>query len=94
MTPPQKIEGEEEPYIYSFKQDILRNSEVVDLFQVISNNLKTGVSCAQRYFVRYKKYRMVWRTHKDKVRNFRSLRTIVGDGARWYGLVGTFAVVV
>ena len=68
LTPPQKIEGEEEPYIYSFMQDIVRNTEVLDLFQVINNNLKSTISCVQRYFVRYKKYKMVWRTLKDKVR--------------------------
>ena len=65
-TPPQKIPGEDEPFIFSFFTDISGNQEVIGLVQTVQNNMKNSLTSLTRYLTRWKKYRGVWKV--DKVR--------------------------
>ncbi|XP_076452214.1 dynein axonemal heavy chain 10-like [Babylonia areolata] len=67
ITPPQKIEGEDEPYVCSFQWDLLQLPEVGDTLQQVNGTIKTALTQVGRYFDRFKKYKSVWRTQKDKV---------------------------
>ena len=63
-TPPQKVEGEDEPYIFSFFTDISANPEVIEMVQTIQNNMKNTLTSLQRYLNRWKKYRGIWKVDK------------------------------
>jgi len=65
-TPPQKVQGEDEPYVFSFFTDISINPEVIDFVQAIQNNIKNTLTNMTRYLNRWKKYRSIWKV--DKVR--------------------------
>ena len=65
-TPAQRIPGEDEPFQFSFLTDVLRHPDVLDILQLLSSNMKTNLTAIQKYFERFKKYKAVWRTHKDK----------------------------
>jgi hypothetical protein len=64
-TPPQKIEGEDEPYVFTFFTDISTNPEVIDVVQTIQTSMKNTLTTLTRYLNRWKKYRLVWK--QDKV---------------------------
>ncbi len=66
-TPPQKIPGEDEPYLFSFFTDISANSEVIELVQTIQNNMKATLTSLTRYLTRWKKYRHIWKVDKVEI---------------------------
>ena len=78
-TPPQKIPGEDEPYVFSFFTDISTNPEVIELVQTIQSNMKSTLTCLTRYLTRWKKYRGIWKV--DKV----TLLFTQDVPARWIG---------
>ena len=63
-TPPQKIPGEDEPYLFTFFSDISTNPEVIDLVQMVQGNMKTTLTNLTRYLIRWKKYRNIWKVDK------------------------------
>jgi DNA polymerase II small subunit/DNA polymerase delta subunit B len=63
-TPPQKIPGEDEPFIFSFFSDISANQDVVGLVQTVQANMKNTLTTLTRYLTRWKKYRGVWKVDK------------------------------
>ena len=63
-TPPQKIAGEDEPYIFSFFTDISASPEVIELVQTIQSNMKNTISTLTRYLTKWKKYRSIWKVDK------------------------------
>ncbi|XP_064619187.1 dynein axonemal heavy chain 10-like isoform X2 [Lineus longissimus] len=63
-TPPQKIEGEDEPFMFTFFTDISANPDVIDLVQTIQTNMKNTLTTLTRYLNRWKKYRLVWKQDK------------------------------
>ena len=75
-TPPQKIPGEDEPYIFSFFTDISANQDVIGLVQTIQNNMKNTLTSLTRYLTRWKKYRKVWNVDKVKIVNY-IMRTVM-----------------
>lgn len=68
---PQKVEGEDELYVFTFFTDISVNNETIDLVQTIHYNIKNTLTNMQRYLNRWKKYRSIWKV--DKVRSFKHL---------------------
>lgn len=63
-TLPQKVEGEDELYVFSFFSDINTNVEIIDLVQIVSINIKNTITILTRYLNRWKKYRNIWKTDK------------------------------
>ncbi|CAH1801914.1 unnamed protein product [Owenia fusiformis] len=64
-TPPQKIEGEDEPYVFSFFSDISASPEIIELVQSIQNSMKNTLTGLTRYLTRWKKYRGIWKVDKS-----------------------------
>ena len=63
-TAPQKVEGEDEPYVFTFFTDISANPDVIELVQTIQNSIKNTLTSLTRYLIRWKKYRGVWKVDK------------------------------
>ena len=61
---PQKVEGEDELYQFTFFTDISVNSETIDTVQTIHYNIKNTLTNMQRYLNRWKKYRSIWKVDK------------------------------
>jgi len=64
---PQKVEGEDELYVFTFFTDISVNNETIDLVQSIHYNIKNTLTNMQRYLNRWKKYRSIWKVDKVSV---------------------------
>lgn len=63
-TPPQKVEGEDELFMFSFFTDISANQEIIELVQTITTNIKNTLTTLTRYLNRWKKYRNIWKSEK------------------------------
>ena len=63
-TPPQKIPGEDEPYIFSFFQDISVNPDIIEMVQTAQGSMKNTLTNLTRYLTRWKKYRPIWKVDK------------------------------
>lgn len=63
-TAPQKVEGEDELYTFSFFQDLHLNPDITELVQTIQGNIKNTLTNLQRYLNRWKKYRSIWKVDK------------------------------
>ena len=75
-TTPQKVEGEDEMYQFTFFSDISINPETIDLVQTIHYNIKNTLTNMQHYLNRWKKYRSIWKVDKvQKVSYFAHRRT-------------------
>ncbi|XP_067660223.1 dynein axonemal heavy chain 10-like [Haliotis asinina] len=66
-TAPQKVEGEDELYVFSFFQDISQNPEIIELVQIVAQNIKNTLTSLQRYLNRWKKYRNIWKPEKMQI---------------------------
>ncbi|XP_060580911.1 dynein axonemal heavy chain 10-like isoform X1 [Ruditapes philippinarum] len=62
---PQKVEGEDELYQFTFFTDISVNNETIDTVQTIHYNIKNTLTNMQRYLNRWKKYRSIWKVDKQ-----------------------------
>ncbi|XP_059165934.1 dynein axonemal heavy chain 10-like isoform X2 [Physella acuta] len=62
--PPQKVEGEDELFVFSFFLDIAMDQNIIDLIQKIQNDIKGSLTNVRRYLTRWKKYRSVWKVDK------------------------------
>ena len=65
-TPPQKMPNEDEPYLFTFFNDVSANPDIIILVQTIQNNMKNTLTALTRYLTRWKKFRGIWKA--DKVR--------------------------
>ena len=65
-TPPQKVEGEDELFVFSFFTDISANQEIIELVQTVTTNIKNTLTTLTRYLNRWKKYRNIWKSEKVK----------------------------
>ena len=63
-TLPQKVEGEDEPYVFCFFTDISANPEIIDYVQTIQTDIKNTLTNMTRYLNRWKKYRSIWKVDK------------------------------
>jgi len=65
-APAQKIDSEDEPFVFSYFPDISANPDVVSLALQIQNGVRSTISSLTRYLMRWKRYRTIWKS--DKVR--------------------------
>ncbi|XP_072163343.1 dynein axonemal heavy chain 10-like [Diadema setosum] len=63
-TPPQNVEGEDEPYIFSFFSDISADPSVVELVVAVSNSMQKMLTNLTKYLSRWKRYRPLWKLDK------------------------------
>ena len=63
-TQPIKVQGEDEPFVYSFYPDITNNDKVVSQVQLIWQNIKNTLTSLTRYVGRWKKFRGAWKVDK------------------------------
>ena len=66
-TPPQKVEKEDELFVFSFFSDISVNPVVIDYVQTIQNNIKSTLTNMTRYLNRWKKYKSIWKVDKQAI---------------------------
>ncbi|XP_074640231.1 dynein axonemal heavy chain 10-like [Tubulanus polymorphus] len=66
-TLPQKVDGEDEPYFFTFFSDISAHPEVVELYQMIQSNIKNTITNLTKYLNTWKKYRTVWKQDKTQL---------------------------
>ncbi|XP_076453104.1 dynein axonemal heavy chain 10-like [Babylonia areolata] len=64
-SPPQKVEGEDELFVFTFFTDISANQEIIELVQTITANIKNTLTTLTRYLNRWKKYRSIWKSEKQ-----------------------------
>ncbi|XP_064612357.1 LOW QUALITY PROTEIN: dynein axonemal heavy chain 10-like [Liolophura sinensis] len=64
---PQKVDGEDEPFVFSFFMDLSANQDIIELVQMIQVNMKNTLTNLQRYLNRWKKYRSIWKVDKDAI---------------------------
>lgn len=62
--PPQKVDGEDEPYVFSFFTDISVDPDVIELVQHIQTNIKNTLTSLTKYLQRWKKFRQIWISDK------------------------------
>ena len=62
--PPQKVDGEDEPYVFSFFTDISVDPDVIELVQQIQTNIKNTLTSLTKYLQRWKKFRQIWISDK------------------------------
>jgi len=61
---PQKVDGEDEPYVFSFFTDISVDPDVIEQVQHIQTNVKTTLTNLTKYLQRWKKFRQIWISDK------------------------------
>lgn len=66
-TPPQKVKGEDEPYVFSFYPDLAVNTDVQGCLQAVIANIKNTLGSMSKFTDRWRKFRGVWKA--DKVGN-------------------------
>lgn len=74
-TPPQRIEGEDEPIIFSFFSDITQIPVVSDLFLNISQNTQKTLLNALKLLTRWKRYRPLWQADKVNLSIYFNINT-------------------
>ncbi|XP_043925694.1 dynein axonemal heavy chain 10 [Protopterus annectens] len=62
--PPQHVEGEDEPVIFSFYSDISQNPQIIDQAFAVSQNMQKLLSLLSKYLNRWKRYRPLWKMDK------------------------------
>nr|XP_054773560.1 dynein axonemal heavy chain 10-like [Lytechinus pictus] len=63
-TPPQNVDGEDEPYIFSFFSDISADPAVIELVQTSSTTMQKSLTNLTKYLNRWKRYRPLWKLDK------------------------------
>uniref|UniRef100_A0A2C9JWZ0 AAA+ ATPase domain-containing protein n=1 Tax=Biomphalaria glabrata TaxID=6526 RepID=A0A2C9JWZ0_BIOGL len=62
---PQKVEGEDELFVFSFFTDLAMNQEIIELIQKVQNDMKGTLTDLRRYLTKWKKYKNVWKVDKQ-----------------------------
>ncbi|ESO91629.1 hypothetical protein LOTGIDRAFT_122204, partial [Lottia gigantea] len=65
--PPQKVEGEDEPHVFSFFSDISNNSEILEVCSSIHQSVRRTLTSLARYLIRWKKYKSIWKVDKQPI---------------------------
>lgn len=66
-APPQKIDSENELFIFSYFPDISTNPDIVTLMVQIQNGIRSTISSLTRYLMHWKRFRIIWKTDKVSV---------------------------
>ncbi|XP_050408300.1 dynein axonemal heavy chain 10 [Patella vulgata] len=64
---PQKIEGEDEPHVFSFFTDISANPEIIEVCNTIQLSIRKTLTNLAKYLNRWKKYRSIWKVDKQVI---------------------------
>eukprot|EP00062_Callorhinchus_milii_P021625 gi/632978548/ref/XP_007905975.1/ PREDICTED: dynein heavy chain 10, axonemal [Callorhinchus milii] len=62
--PPKFIEGEDEPFTFSFYSDVSQNTQIIEVAVSITQNLHKLLSSLSKYLNRWKRYRSLWKLDK------------------------------
>ncbi|KAH9515001.1 Dynein heavy chain 10, axonemal [Bulinus truncatus] len=65
-APPQKVKFQDEPYIFSYYNDIVNNQEVIDLVTECEEVIVKAVVNVHKYMSTWKRYRQLWRGDKEE----------------------------
>lgn len=65
--PPQKIPGEDEPYIFSFMNDINEHPDVGEVISSILANIRGTLTSVRDFVQRWRRYRVIWRGDKAQI---------------------------
>lgn len=65
--PPQRVDSEDEPVVFSFYTDMCQHPEVNEQALAISQNAQRLLSAMGRYLGRWKRYRPLWKLDKTIV---------------------------
>lgn len=63
---PQKIDGEDELFVFSFFQDSEQNRDIGELIATLQGNMKNSLNALNKYIHSWRNYKHIWR--QDKVR--------------------------
>ncbi|XP_071826175.1 dynein axonemal heavy chain 10-like isoform X2 [Apostichopus japonicus] len=63
-TPPQNVEGEDEPIIFSFFSDISVDPFIIEFVNTSSNYMQKTLTNLTKYLSRWKRYRPLWKLDK------------------------------
>ena len=63
-APAQKIDSEDEPFVFSYFPDISTNPDIVTLMVQIQNSIRNTISSLTRYLMRWKRFRPIWKSDK------------------------------
>ncbi|XP_025092040.1 dynein heavy chain 10, axonemal-like isoform X1 [Pomacea canaliculata] len=66
-APPQKVEGEDEPFVLSYYNDLVNDPEVIDHVQCATTDIRSAMSGVMRYLNRWRKYRHLWKANKEEI---------------------------
>jgi len=75
-APAQKLDGENEPVVFSYFLDISTNPDVVELVMQTQNRVRAAISGLTRYLMRWKRFRTIWKSDKVSVVSARLLLII------------------
>lgn len=68
---PQKIEGEDELFVFSFFQDSEQNRDIGDLISTLQGNMKNSLNALNKYIHSWRNFKHIWR--QDKARRTHTL---------------------
>jgi len=63
-APPQKIDCEDELFVFSYFSDISTNPDILSLVFSIQQSIKKAIANVARYLMRWKRYRSIWKVDK------------------------------
>ena len=75
-APAQKLDGENEPVVFSYFPDISTNPDVVELVMQTQNRVRAAISGLTRYLMRWKRFRTIWKSDKVRIVSARLLLII------------------
>lgn len=64
ITPPQKVNDEEEPVIFSFQTDLIASQSVIDQVVTLNTVLNRTFADIQKWLESWRKYRPLWKIDK------------------------------
>ena len=70
--PPQNVEGEDEPVIVSFYNDVAFNPEIIDLVNEVQSCFQKIFASAQKYLTPWKKYKLLYKGDRVRVFSFQN----------------------
>ena len=67
-TPPQDIENQDEPFIFSFYDDVTDNPVISELFiQITKKEMTSVLSSLQKYTDAWKRFKKLWKLDKNHI---------------------------
>lgn len=84
---PQKVEGEDELFVYSYFADVAENSEIVETMQQVPRNIQNTLNTLLRFVHSFRSYKHLWRQPQDKMsaasKWFQKEQTLAGFDERF-----------